>query len=174
MLSFRWSIGLFVVSVVFVSAANGKCAEQNIDQQIVERTRQYQESLRQRAAQLSPSFQAKIESQTQQPIAKCMKKWNNGEISVRIALPRLAEARRMAQFVTRHLPGSDAPAGSLGFGTGMSAVVLTITAVQHVVKSFTTPIADVARVRSGVSVYHQSGNLLSYFIQIACTVVQRR
>ena len=174
MSSLRFVIGSLFIAALFFPAVNGNCAEQNIDQQIAERTRQYQESLRQRARQLSPSFQDKIESQARQTVAKGLKKWNNGELHLRIALPRLAEKRRVAQFVAWYLPNSHSPAGSLVNRAGGCAAALTVTSVQLVLKSSAISTADCPFTRSVVFPFRQSENVLSYFIRVVCTIVQRR
>ena len=178
----RFLIGLLFASALLLTAARGVCAEQkepnnanNIDQQIAERAKQYQESLRQRASQLSPSVQAKIESQVRQTVTKGLKKWKNGEINVRIALPGWAETCRTARFIARHRPFSGSPAGSLDFGIGLGGVALTVTSVQQVLKTWAVSIADSAIVRySSICSFRQNGNVLSYFIRVVCTIVQRR
>jgi len=175
----RSTTGLLLVAALLCTAIGGWCAEHNVpgnlDQQIAERTRQYQESLRQRAQQLSPSLQSKIDKQVQQTVAKGLEKWKNREIDVRLALPGWAESCRVARFVARHLPFSGAPSGSFEFGGGLLDAVLTVTTVQYVLKVLTISIADSAIVRtSSVRAPRQNGNALSYFIQVVCTIVQRQ
>ena len=170
----RFAIGSLFVSALFFTAANGWCAEQTLDQQIAERTKQYQESLRQRAAQLSPALQAKIESQARQTVAKNREKWKNGKINIRIALPQWAEAQRIAQFVARYLPLSGSPAGSFALGIGTSAAALTVPSAQTVLKSFVTSVIDSIAVRSFVGLTPRNNDGISYFIRIVCTIVQRR
>ena len=178
----RFLLGLLFVSALLFTAVQEVCAEQkepntanNIDKQIAERTKQYQESLRQRASQLSPSFQAKIESQARQTVAKGLKKWNNGELDLRIALPGWAAAQQAARFVARHLPFSGSPAGSWVFGIGLDSAALTVTSVQQVLKTWTVLIADSAIVRdASLGSFRQNGNVLSYFIRVVGTIVQRR
>jgi len=167
----RFAIGSLFVSALFFIAANGWCAEQNIDQQIAERTKQYQESLRQRAAQLSPSLQAKIESQAQQTVAKNTEKWKSGKINIRIALPQWAETQRIAQFVARHLPLPGSPAGSFVWRAGICDAVLT---VPSVLKFFAISVVDSIAVRSFVGLTPRNNDGISYFIRIVCTIVQRR
>jgi len=91
----RFTIVLLFISALLFTAVQGACAERNdvdtIDQQIAERTKQYQESLRQRASQLSPSLQAKIESQAEQTVAQGLEKLKNGELDLQIALPGWVE-----------------------------------------------------------------------------------
>jgi hypothetical protein len=161
------------LSVLCFTAARGWCAEENIDQQIAERIRQYQESLRQRAAELSPSLQAKIESQAQKTVAQGTAAWKNGDVNLQIALPRLAEVRRAAQFVSRHLPFSGAPSGSLEFGIGIVDAALTVSTVQYVAKSLSILSAHCI-VRSLVRCSFQQSGGVSYFVRIVCTIVQRR
>ena len=168
----RFLVGALLVSVPLLTC--GQSVADNLDQQIAERTQQYQESLRQRTAQLSPSFQAKIELQTRKTVAKGLEKWKNGEISIRIALPRLAESQRIAQFVARHLPFSGSPAGSFVFGSRTLAIALTVTTGQHVAKPLAIPVFDLAPNRSCVVSEQHSGNILSFFIQIVHTIVQRQ
>ena len=174
MLSIRFAIVSLFVFALFFTSAGGWCAEKTLDQQIAERTKQYQESLRQRATQLSPLLQTKIESQAQQTVAQNMEKWKNGRISLRIALPRLAESRWIAQFVARHLPLPSFPAGSLEFGLGASAIALTVTSIQIVMKSFAISAADSAVIRSFAGQFHRNNDDIPYFIRIVCTIVQRR
>ena len=178
MSSFRLAIALLFVSALVFTAAESWCAEKHdietIDQQIAERTQQYLESLRQRSQQLSPSLQEKIETQTQQTIAQGLKMWKNGELPMRIALPRWTEAKRITQFVARHLPGSHSPAGSLDGRTGNCVAVLTVTTVPHVVKSFTSPVADSLSRHCVIGLLQHDNNVLSLFIQVVCTIVQRQ
>ena len=174
MLFVRFAIGSLFLSALFFTAASGWCAEKTLDQQIAERTKQYQESLRQRAAQLSPTLQAKIEAQAQQTIAKNTEKWKNGKINIRIALPQWAEARKIAQFVARHLPFSGSPAGSFEWRTGICDAVLTVTSVQSVVKSFAGSMVDSVVAPSFVGLFRRNNGGISYFIRIVCTIVQRR
>ena len=170
----RCAIGLLFCTTLLLSAADGRCAEQSIDQQITERTKQYQESLRQRAAQLSPSLQAKIEAQAEKTVEKNTAKWKNGEISLRIALPRLAEARWIAQFVAQHCPFSGSPNSSFEWKTGICDAVLTVTSVQSVVKSFAISVFDSAVVPSFVGLTSRNNGGISYFVRIVCTIVQRQ
>ena len=179
MLPARFSLGLLFGSALLFIAAEGNCAEQNcaehsIDRQIAKRTQQYQESLRQRAARMSPEFQSRIESQVKQTVSKGLAKWHSGEISIQIALPRRAEARRIAQFVARHFPFSGSPAGSLVFGSSTLVAAMIVVPVQHVLNSLTLPVADSAGICDSVNLFQQSSNVLSYFIRIACTIMQRR
>jgi hypothetical protein len=174
----RFPIGLLFLSALLLTAAEGLCAEHdvpnNLDQQIAERTKQYQESLRQRAAQFSPSFQAKIESHVQQTVAKGLEKWKKGEIDIHVALPGWAATYRTAQFVARHLPFSGFPAGSFAVGNSLLNAVLTVTTVQYVLKVLTIPVVDSASVHSSfVGTFRQNRNVLSYFIRIVCILVQR-
>jgi hypothetical protein len=174
MFSIRFAIGLLFLSALCFTTASGRCAEQTLDQQIAERTKQYQESLRQRAAQLSPTLQVKIEAQAQQTIAKCTEKWKSGKIDIRIALPQWAEAQRIARFVARHTPFSGSPGGSFEFDIGTSAVALTVTSVQSVLKSFAISVIDSVAVRSFVGLFHRNNDDVSYFIRVVCTIVLRR
>ena len=169
----RLLVGLLLVST-FLLACGQSVAGGDLDQQIADRTRQYQESLRQRANQLSPSFQAKVESQTQQTVAKGLEKWKKKEIDIQIALPHLSEARRIAQFLARHLPFSSSPAGSFAFGSGNLGTTLTITTGQHVLKPISIPIANLMANLSFVVGIRQSENIPSFFLQIVCTIVQRQ
>ena len=169
----RLAIGLLFVSAWAFTAASGKCAEQNIDQKIAERTKQYQESLRQRASQVSPAFQSKIEAQAQKTVAQGLKIWKKGELDMRIALPRWADTQRIVQFVSRHFSGSDTPDGAWGFGTSMLAVAVNVTPVQCVVKSFTIPVADFVLGYAG-RLFRLDGNNLSYFIRVVAAIVQRQ
>jgi hypothetical protein len=163
MLSVRSLIGLLFFAALFFTAAKGWCADQSIDQQIAERTKQYQESLRQRAEQLSPSLRTKIESQAQTTVTKNTAAWKKGEVNLHVALPRLAEARRVAQFLARYSPFSGSPAGSLGFGSGIVPVALTVTTVQHVVKSVSISMVNSAIVHSLLlGLFRQDENVLSY------------
>jgi hypothetical protein len=174
MFAVRVVIGFLFISALWFTAAQGWCAEQNLDQQIAERTRQYQESLRQRALQLSPSLQAKIESQAQQTVAKGLEKWKKGEISIHIALPGRAESIRLARFVARHFPFPGSPSGAFGFGIGSFNAALTITTVQYFLKAWTIPVADSIIVHSSIYPFRQDCNSLSYFVRVVCTIVQRR
>ena len=166
----RSTIGLLFVSILLFTAERG--VADDLDQQIAERTRQYQESLRQRAAEISPSFQAKVESQVQQTIAEGLERWTNDEIDLRIALPCVAEVRRVAPFVARHLPGL--PDGPLTWRAGNCVAALVVTSVQLVLKSSAIPAANFVPVHSAVSPFRQSSERVSYFIQVVCTLVQRR
>jgi len=170
----RSVIGLLFLSALFFTAAEGTCTEQNIDQQIAERTKQYQESLRQRAAHISPSFQSKIESQVKQTVSKGLAKWHSGEIGIQIALPCRAEAQRIARFIARHLPFSGFPAGSFVFGNGTSGVALTVTSIQSVLKPFAISAINSIAVPSFVGLFQRNNDGISYFVRIACTIVQRR
>jgi hypothetical protein len=177
----RFTIGLLFVSALLFTAARGVCAEQNtadnIDRQIAERTKQYQESLRQRAAGLSPSLRAKIESQARRTVAKGLTQWKSGELDIQIALPRLAAAQRVARFIVRHLPFSGSPFGSFAFGIGTYPAALTVTSVQHgvkkVLKAFIIPIADSVVLRSSI-VPQNGGGILSYFVRVVGTIILRR
>jgi len=177
--SARFTIVLLFVSALLFTTVQGWCAERNdvdtIDQQIAERMKQYQESLRQRASELSPSLQAKIESQAEQTVAKGLEKLKSGELDLQIALPGWVENQRIARFVARHLPFSGAPAGSFVFGIGMSNAALIVPSVQQVLKTLMVSIADSAIVRLlSVSSSQQNGGGSSYFIRVVCTIVQRR
>ena len=171
MLFLRFAIGPSFVFALFFTAANGWCSEQTLDQQIAERATQYQESLRQRAAQLSPSFQAKIEAQARKTVNKNRELWKNGEISLRIALPHWAVAQQIARFVARHLPCSGFPAGLFEFGVGICNAVLTITPV---LQSIAVSVVDSVVVRSFVELTPRNNEGISYFVRIVCTIVQRR
>ena len=172
---FRLTISLLFVSALLFTAAVGRCDEKNLDQQIAERTKQYQESLRQRAAELAPLIQAKIESQARRTVAKGLAKWKNGELHVRIALPQWAEAQLVARFVARHLPFSGSPSGLLVFGSGASGAAVTVTTGQHVLKSFSISAVDSAiSLSSSVCSSRHNSDVLSYFILVIRTVVQRR
>jgi len=155
-------------------AAGGWCAEQSLDQQIAERTKQYHETLRQRAEQLSPSFQAKIESQAQRTVVVGLEKWKKGEIDIHVALPGMLETYRTVQFIVRHFPLPGSPAGSFAFGNSLFNAALTVTSVQYIIKALTIPVTEAAIVRSSVSTFRQNGNVLSYFVKIVSTIVQRR
>jgi hypothetical protein len=176
MLFVRLSTGLLFISALFFMAACGQCAEQTntLDQQIAERTKQYQESLRKRAASLSPSLQAKIDSQARQTVSEGMEKWKKGEVSLRIALPHWADARDTARFLARSLPFSGFPGSSFVFGSDAPTAAVVVVSVQHIVKLFTVPITDFAVNLSFVKLPRESGNVLSYFLLIVRSVVQRR
>jgi len=169
---FRLLISLLLTFVLSLTC--GQNVAGSLDQQIAERASQYQESLRLRTAQLSPSLQTKIESQTQKMVTKELEKWKKGEVCIQVALPRRAESRRIAQFLARHLPFSDSPAGSFVFGGGILSTALTVSTGQHVVKPFTIPVFDLMTNRSFITGGRQSGNILSFFIRIVSTIVQRR
>jgi hypothetical protein len=180
-LSVRFIIitGLLFVSALLFTTAGGWCAEHNgpnnLDRQIAERMKQYQESLRQRAEQLSPSLRDKIESQAQQTVAEGLEKWKNGDVNIHLALPNWVETRCTAQFVARHLPFPGSPAGSLAFGISLFDVALIVTTVQYVLKTLTLPVADSAIVHSSsIRSFRQNGDVLSYFVRIVCTIVQRQ
>ena len=166
----RLVAGLPIVLSLFLTA--GQVWADSLDQQITERARQYQESLRQRAAEISPSFQAKIEAQTEQTVAVGLEKWNNGEIDICVALPHLAEIQRVVLFVTRHFPGSsgDSPV----WRDGGCAAALVVTSIQLVLKSSASHPANFTSICSAVSPSRQSGASISYFIRIVSTIVQRR
>ena len=170
MLSVRFTIGLLFVSALLFTAVQG--AADDLDQQIAERTRQYQESLRQRAAEISPSFQANIEVQAEQTVADGLEKWNNGEIALCIALPHLAEVQRILLFVTRYFPGF--PSDSPVWRAGGCAVALAVTSLQLVLKSSAIYAVNFASSHSSVYPFRRGGEGISYFIRIACTIVQRR
>ena len=170
----RFITGLLVVSVLLLTTTRGWCAEQNLDCQIAERTQQYQESLRQRAAQLSPSLQSKIEAQAQQTVATGLEKWKNSEIDIQIALPGWAETYRAARFIARYLPFSGSPAGSFAFGNSLLNAAMIVPTVQSVLKSWTIPFADLTIVRPSLGSFRQNGDLLAYFVGIVHTIVQRR
>ena len=175
MFPIRFTTGPLLVSALLFMAASGWCAEHSLDQQIAERMQQYQETLRQRAEQLSPSFQSKIESQAKQTISKGLKKWKNGEINIQIALPGLGETYRTAQFIARHSPFSGIPGSSSEFGNSPFGVALTVTTIQYVLKTLTLPVADSAIVRSySIGAFRQNRDVLSYFVRIVCTIVQRQ
>jgi hypothetical protein len=166
---------LLLLSALLLTAIQGRCAEpNNIEQQIAERTKQYQESLRQRASQLSPSLQAKIELQARQTVADGLAQWKSGKINVQLALPGRAETQRLAQFAARHLPFSGVPEGAWGFGINGSSAVLTVTSVQQILKTLTVSIADSAVIRSLCVGSPRHGIGISYFIRIVCTIVQRQ
>jgi len=81
----------------------------------------------------------------------------------------------LTRFVAQHLPFSGAPAGSFVFGIGMSSAALTVPSVQQVLKALAIMVVDSAIVRSlSVCSLRQNGNILSYFIRVVCTIVQRR
>ena len=176
MLRLRLTIALLLLSALLLTAVQGRCAEpSNIEQQIAERTKQYQESLRQRASQLSPPLQAKIESQARQTVADGLAKWKSGKINVQLALPGWAETQRLARFAARHLPFSGIPEGVWGFGISGGSAVLTVTSIQQVLKTLTVSIADSAIIRSlCVGSSRKNGAGISYFIRIVCTIVQRQ
>ncbi|MDR0326879.1 MAG: hypothetical protein LBI05_01140 [Planctomycetaceae bacterium] len=167
----RFVSGTLCFIAVWLTAAAGWSAEQSIDQQIAERTQQYQESLRQRASQLSPSFQAKVESHAQQTVSRGLEKWKRGEVAIQVALPRWSAL----QFVVRHFPFSGSPAGAFVFGGGTVSAALTVTTFQYVVKSVSTLSASFANLRSfAVSSLLQRNDGISYFVRIVCTIVLRR
>jgi hypothetical protein len=166
----RYFFGFLCLSIVWLTAAAGWGAEQSVDLQIAERTRQYQESLRQRAAQLSPSFQAKIESQAQNTVAKRLKQWKKGEIGIQIALPRYSGI----SFVVRHLPFSGSPIGSVVFGDSVLAVALTVTTVKQVLNSSAIHTILYTSIASIVHPFLHSSESISYFTRIIGTIVQRR
>jgi len=173
--SVRLTIGSLFVSVLLFAAVQGIAAGSDqhcLDRQIAERTKQYQESLRQRASEVSPSFQAKIEAQAERTVAGGLEKWNNGEIGICIALPHLAELQRVVLFVTRHLPGL--PGDSLLWKASGCAAALTVTSIQLAAKSPAIYTATFAPFRSVVSPFRQSSEGISYFILIVCTIVQQR
>ena len=166
----RLTIGFLLLFVLPFTAERG--VADDLDQQIAERTRQYQESLRQRAAEISPSFQVRIESQAKQTVAVGLEQWQKGELDIRIALPHWIESQRAARFVAQHLPGL--PTGSLIWGTSGYAAAFTVTSVQLVLKSPAIHTANAATMRSAVCPFQQSGEGISYFIRVARTIVQRR
>jgi len=170
--------GLLFASALLLTAAGGWCAEQNfldnIDQQIAERAKQYRETLRQRAEQLSPSLQAEIESQAQRTIAKGLEQWEKGELDIRIALPERAEIWHIAQLLARYSPFSGVPAGSFEFGAGLFVAALTVTSVQHVLRPLAISAPDAVAVVPSAGLLRQGGDGVSYFIRIVLTIVQRR
>ena len=166
----RLTIGLLFVSALLFTAVQGAAGD--VDQQIAERTRQYQEYLRQRAAEISPSFQAKIEAQTEQTVVKGLEKWKIGEIDLCIALPHLAEFQRIFLFATRHLPGS--PSDSPVWRAGGCTATLFVTSIQLVLKSSANYAANFASSHSAAYPFRRGGEGVSYFIRIVCTIVQRR
>ena len=172
----RFVIGWLFVSALLLTAAMGWCADQNdttnLDLQIAERTKQYQESLRQRASQVSPSFQATIESQVRRTVAKGLAKWQNGEIDLCIALPNLAERQRVALFAIRHIPG--VPTGSLTWKSSDYVATVTVTSVRLVLKSPVISTANFAFIRSFFCSFWQSGECVSYFVRVVWTIVKRR
>ena len=169
MLFSRLSVGSLLVAALSLTC--GQSIAGNLDPQIAERMQQYQKSIQQRAAQLSPTLQAKIESQTKRTISKGLKKWKKGEVALCIALPQAAENQRIPQFVARHTPGL--PSGSLQHGICGSVVALTVTSLPWTLKSSATPAANFEFVRSTVCPLRQSEESVSYFVRIACTIVQR-
>jgi hypothetical protein len=169
------SFARFLVASLLFSALSLTCGQSvagDLDQQIAERARLYQESLRQRAAQVSPSFQAKIESQTRNAVAKGLEQWKKGEISIQIVLPHWAESQRIAQFVARHLPGS--PPGSPEWNASNGTADLTVSSVKLVMKSLTISAVHFTSIRSVVYPFRQSSESISYFVRIVSTIVQRR
>ena len=174
----RCIVGLSLISALLFTAGGGWCAEysavNNLDHQIAERAKQYRDTLRQRAQQLSPSLQSKIELQAQRTVVTGSEKWKNGEIDVQIALPGWVDAYRAAQFVTRHLPFPGAPTDSFVFGGGQIDAILTVTTV-HILKVLKIPATHSAIVRySSIGAFWQNRTFLSYFTQIVCSIVQRR
>jgi hypothetical protein len=151
----------------------------SLQRQVAERARQYQETLRQRAQQLSPSLQARIESQVQQTVAKGLATWNSGgfdggEWNIQIALPHWAEAWRVARFVARHLPFSGFPAGSFEFGIGAFPVAVVVPLPQFL-KSLSSSAAHCAIIPSlAGNLSRQRCEVISYFVRIASTIVQRQ
>lgn len=174
MLYIRFVAGLLFLSALLWTAVSGQCAEQSIEQQISERMRQYQESLRQRAAQLSPSLQSKIESQSQQTVSKGLTAWKKGEVNIHIALPRLAEAQNFVRFIARHLPFSGFPGSSLEFGIGTADAALIVTTVQSILKSVWISSAHFTFLRSFTAYPSQKSGSISFFVQVVCTIIQRR
>jgi hypothetical protein len=186
----RFITGLLFASALLFTAAGGRCAEREVSnglsvsndrnasndlsRQIAERTKQYQESLRQRAAQLSPALQSKIESQAQKTVAQGLEKWTRGKIDLQMAIPGWMATYRTASFVARHLPFSGSPAGSLAFGSSRLSAALIVTTMPFSPQVGGMPVANSTIVRSSMGSLRQNGDALSYFVGIVCTIVQRR
>ena len=169
----RFAIGLLFISALLLTSGQGIASE--LDQQIAERARQYQESLRQRAAKLSPSFQSKIESQSLQTVACNMEKWNNGKVNIRIALPRWAEYQRFTLFVARHFPFSGGPDGSHVWEAINRIAALTVIPVSSVLKLSAIHAANFVPLRSVVPPSFWRGGVgISHFIRVAETIVLRQ
>lgn len=173
----RVIVGLLFVCVVLCTAAEGWCAvhnDLNLDRQMGERAKQYCESLRQRAQQVAPSLQTKIESQTQQTVVIGLEKWKNGRINIQIALPGYVETYRVTRFFSRHVPFPGSPVGSFATGNSLFNAALTITSVLSILKSFAISVFDSTVVHSFVGLIRQGNEGISSFIQIVRTVVLRR
>ena len=166
----RFAIGLLFVFALLFTAERG--AADDFDQQIAERTKQYQESLRQRAAEISPSFQAKIEAQAKQTVAVGLEKWNNGEIDICIALTQLAELQRVILFVAQQTPSS--PSNSLYWRANGCAAALVVTSIQLVLKSSAIYTTNSAPIDSAIAPHQQNSESISYFIRIVCSIVLRQ
>ena len=165
----RLAIGSTLLLALLLTAVNGRCADQlDVEQQIAERAKQYQQSLQQRAAEISPTFQAHIETKAQKTVEIGLEKWNNGEIGIQIALPRLAELQQIAQFLAQHFP-SGLPSGSFEWTASIGGAVLTVSPAPSVLKLATVFRANDVSVRP----FHRETSL-SYFILIVCTVVLRQ
>jgi len=170
MSSVRFAIGLLLAFALLFTTERGTA--DSLDQQIAERTRQYQESLRQRAAEISPSFQAKIEAQAEQTVTQGLEKWHNGEIPLCIALPQLAELQRVILFADRQTP--DSPGDPLYWRAGGCAAALVVTSIQLVLKSSAIYTTNSAPIDSAIAPLQQRSESISYFIRIVCTIVLRQ
>ena len=170
MSSVRFAIGLLFAFALLLTTEQGTA--DSLDQQIAERTRQYQESLRQRAAEISPSFQAKIEAQAEQTVTQGLEKWHNGEIDICIALPQLAELQRVILFADRQTPGS--PSDSLYWRANGCAAALVVTSIQLVIKASASHPANFASSHSAAYPFRRGGEGISYFIRVICTIVLRQ
>jgi hypothetical protein len=155
-----------IAAMLLCAAAQGLCAGQgveqgNFDQQLAQRSQQYADSIRSRAAHFSPQLRAKIDLQTKRTIAKGFE-----------ILRRQYRAEQLAQFLSRH-SGTHSPFGSFGFGSdNVEAVVVpqvSRNVKQQVSSTFSTDGVESVSYRST-----QNDDFLTGFALIVRTVVQRK
>ena len=149
----------------------------SVDRQIADRITQYRESLRQRAAEISPAFQAKVESQAEQIVADRLEKWYQGEVDINIALPHQAEkqrfeTRQITQSLERHVPAL--PGSSLEWGYNIGEAALTITSSQTVLQSLKNHRINVMNIPATVNSFRKNGVDVSPFLRVLHTVVLRQ
>jgi hypothetical protein len=164
---------VFSLALFLTAAGNVRAEQSGFDRQIAERAKQYQETLRQRTAQVAPSLKQKVESQTRQTVNNGLGNLKAGRISLRVALPQWHAAREIARFIAKYVPFSGFPS-SFGFGTGTAAPALTVPAGQHHVKNHSANVAGTA-VQNAHSArpVSQTGNILAYYVRVVRTVVLR-